>query len=175
MAMQRLQGLCEKIIMSHLKLANVIPMLAKAAEAQYHPVKHACYKLLAIHKPASDPAFSPRLIAALSSDPGTLATAVTAISGTLPVVDTSLCRFTEIPPSQLPHAMASLWERANDASQDSNASSGTSKSMSSPARTPPKKRAASGIQASRSMAPRRLLLLPQEQSIAVNLFAVHKP
>ena len=32
--MQRLQGLCEKFVMSKLRLENVIPMLAKAAEAQ---------------------------------------------------------------------------------------------------------------------------------------------
>ena len=79
MATQRLQGLCEKVVMSKLRLENVIPMLAKAAEAQYHPVKHACYRLLAIHKPVTKPelaqTFSAQLFAALTSDPATGSTA----------------------------------------------------------------------------------------------------
>ena len=125
--MQRLQGLCEKVVMSKLRLANVIPMLAKAAEAQYHPVKHACYRLLAIHKPTADPAFTAKLIAALASDQAAMTSAVSAAAGTLPPADASSA-FTEIPPSQLPHAMASLWQRADGASQDSG--SGSSKKTS---------------------------------------------
>ena len=125
--MQRLQGLCEKLLLSHLKLASVIPMLAKAVEAQYTPVKHACHKLLAIHKPISDPAFSARLATALNNNPTALAAAITAAAGTLPTLNASSA-LTEIPPPQLPHAMASLWERADGADQDSSSSSSSSSS-----------------------------------------------
>ena len=129
--MQRLQGLCEKFILSRLEISNVVPMLAKAAETHYYPVKHACYQLLAKLKPTSNPelaqTFSPRLIAALSSDQGTMALAFNAAAGSPPAMDASSA-FTEIPPSQLPRAMASLWQRADGASQDSG--SGSSKKTS---------------------------------------------
>ena len=129
--MQRLQGLCEKVIMSKLRFENVIPMLAKAAETQYNPIKHACFKLLAIHKPLTKPelaqTFSAQLFAALTSDPATGSTAFAAAGGNPPAMDASSA-FTEIPPFQLPHAMASLWQRADGASQDSG--SGSSKKTS---------------------------------------------
>ena len=125
LAMQRLQGLCEKLLLSHLKLASVIPMLAKAVEAQYTPVKYACHKLLATHKPTSDPAFSAKLVTALNKYPAAMAAAFTSISGTLPAMDASSAP-TEIPPSQLPHAMATLWERTDSAGQDSSSSSSSS-------------------------------------------------
>ena len=127
--MQRLQGLCEKVIISRLQLSNVAPMLAKASEARYDPVKHACYQLLAKLKPTSDPelaqTFSTKLATALASNPTLCGTAFAAAGGNPPPMDGASAS-TEIPPSQLPHAMTSLWERADGASQDSDESSGSS-------------------------------------------------
>ena len=114
-AMQRLQALCERHISRRLGLSNVVPLLAKAVDAQYAPLQRACHEYLAEKKPTTkDPAYAPRLVTALYSNPAALSTAISAAAGTL-LPATSIYAPTEIPSQRLPDAMASLWRRADAA------------------------------------------------------------
>ena len=133
-AMQHLQALCERHISKRLDLSNVVPLLAKAVDAQYAPLQRACHEYLAEKKPNStDPGFGPKLVTALVSHPAALGTAISAIGGTLPPA-TSIYAPTEIPSQRLPDAMAILWRRADAAAaqlmdqQDHSSSSSSSKS-----------------------------------------------
>ena len=134
-AMQHLQALCERHISKRLDLSNVVPLLAKAVDAQYAPLQRVCHEYLAEKKPTvTDPTFAPRLVAALrKSNDAALATAFSAAGGFLPPA-TSIYAPTEIPSQRLPDAMASLWRRAAaaaaqqmDQQDDSSRSSSKSK------------------------------------------------
>jgi len=132
-AMQHLQALCERHISKRLDLSNVVPLLAKAVDAQYAPLQRVCHEYLAEKKPNStDATFSQRIVEALYSNPVSLAAAISAVGGILPPA-TSIYAPTEIPSQRLPDAMASLWRRADAAAaqqmdqQDDSSSSSKSK------------------------------------------------
>ena len=132
--MQHLQALCERHIGKRLDLSNVVPLLAKAVDAQYAPLQRACHEYLAEKKPTTkDPAYAPRLVTALGSNPAALATAMSAAAGSWSCPGTSIYAPTEIPSQRLPDAMASLWRRADAAAaqpmhqQDDSSSSSKSK------------------------------------------------
>ena len=102
-AMQHLQALCERHIGKRLDLSNVVPLLAKALDAQYAPLQRVCHEYLAEKKPNStDPGFGPKLVTALVSHPAALGTAISAIGGTLPPA-TSIYAPTEIPSVSYTH------------------------------------------------------------------------
>jgi len=135
-AMQHLQALCERHISKRLDLANVVPLLAKAVDAQYARLQRACHEYLAEKKPVTELAFAPKLLAALNGNNIALATAFSAAGGTLAPA-TSIYAPTEIPSQRLPDAMASLWRRADAAAaqqmhqQDDSSSSSSSSSSKS--------------------------------------------
>ena len=134
-AMQHLQALCERHIGKRLDLSNVVPLLAKAVDAQYAPLQRVCHEYLAEKKPNStDATFSQRIVEALYSNPVSLAAAISAVGGILPPA-TSIYAPTEIPSQRLPDAMASLWRRADAAAaqqmdQDESSSSSSNSSKS---------------------------------------------
>jgi hypothetical protein len=81
-AMQHLQALCEQHISKRLDLSNVVPLLAKAVDAQYAPLQRVCHEYLAEKKPTTtDPTYAPRLVTALGSNPAALGTAISAAAG----------------------------------------------------------------------------------------------
>ena len=113
--MQHLQALCERHIGKRLDLSNVVPLLAKAVDAQYAPLQRVCHEYLAEKKPVTtDATFGSKLVTALKGNDGALGTAISAAGGILPPA-TSIYAPTEIPSQRLPDAMASLWRRADAA------------------------------------------------------------
>jgi hypothetical protein len=114
--MQYLQALCEEFIVERLDLSNVVPLLAKAVEAEYVPVQQACYELLAKKKPTStDASFSTLLVGALSGHLDVLSVAISAAAGIAPIPTDSSLR-TKKPATRLHDDMAKLWQRAEAAS-----------------------------------------------------------
>ena len=78
-AMQHLQALCERHIGKRRDLSNVVPLLAKAVDAQYAPLQRVCHEYLANKKPAStDASFGQKLVTARKGNDAALGTAFSA-------------------------------------------------------------------------------------------------